>query len=140
VTVAAGASHYFSFATPSDKYVGVFSRNFSVTQFEWNIDTIIGATFTPGTPIVVGNTRIGDPGGASVIARGVTGVSGGFVAQTQFISGGINQVGGAAGQGAGVLIYPPNFQALVKVTNLGAQSARGQIFIVLTEFNEDELP
>jgi hypothetical protein len=140
-TVASAGIHYFSFTSPSDKYTAIYARNIEASEFEWNVDTIIGATYTPGTVLTTNNSRLGFSNTAdSVFTTGVTNVSGGVVGQQTMISGGKNIAGGASGQGTGVIIYPPDFDALVRVENLGNSSARVQLFVVFAEFTEDELP
>lgn len=140
-SVASGAFRYYSFTSHPTKLTAVYVRNVEVSEFEWDVDTIIGATYTPGAPITMNNARLGFPNPAgSILTAGATNVLGGTVGQQNMIPGGKNLTGGAAGQGAGVIIYPPGFDAIVRVKNLGNAPARAQIFVVLAEFDADMLP
>lgn len=135
--VANGNIYYYSIAAPADKHVVVFDRVLGAGEGPVSLDTIIGATFTPGTPLTPQNLFLGGPAAGTVVTSGATGVTGGTTVPSDWLfSAGNKQATAAAAGLAGIL--PPSTSVLFKITNTSGGTNPG-IRLAL-QFAELDIP
>lgn len=115
--------HYLLRA-PSDKHVVIFNRDLRCGEGPVVFDTIVGATFTDGTPIIPTNLYTGGPAAGMTVQKGLTDVSGGTVIPADYLFGAGNREPTAAESGLPTIL-PPDTEIIARITNDGAGTNPG---------------
>lgn len=116
--VSGSTPYYYYFKAPSDKHVVVYAREMSAGEGPVRLETVVGATFTPGSGTLVApiNLFTGGPAAGLIARAGVTGVAGGMTMPADYLFGAGNKAA-TAGSNALPTILPPGLEIILKITN-----------------------
>lgn len=115
--VSGATPYYYYFKAPSDKHVVVYARTLEAGEGPVRLETVVGATFTPGSGTLVPpiNLFTGGPAAGLIARADVTGVTGGMTMPADYLFSAGNKVA-TAGSNALPTIVPPDLEIFLKIT------------------------
>lgn len=139
LSVPNGNEFYYSITTSETRHTIIYSFDISVTEGPLSFDTIVGATYTPGSPVQSSNLFLGKGPGEFSATKGATNVSGGTViSNTYILQGPNNSVQSDASRIGAFTVYPPMSDALLKVTVEASPNCDIRLALIIAEVDIPE--